>query len=170
MHYITLCCIHATNVAVEMQQCIPFVEFSHVCTYKESVRTAQKMVLPIVIQQCISLVLFTNVELRVSDSNVKCIYFFSLSVRYFFPILSKLGFSQQMLTKIINIKFHANLSIKLQLFIQILLHVLATIYSHLWGASLYTKRYVWHTRNFVNCKWQHIQYIPDTITTTVCNI
>jgi len=78
---------------MEMQQCIPFAEFSRVCTYKESFRTAQKMVLPIVMQQCISLVLFTDVELHVSDSNVKCVYFFSLSVRYFCPILSKLGFT-----------------------------------------------------------------------------
>jgi hypothetical protein len=117
MYYVTFCCVHTTNVAMEMQHCIPFAEFSHVCTYKESVRTAQKMVLPIVMQQWTSLVLFTNVELHVSDSNVKCIYFFSLSIRYFCSILSKLGFSQQMFTKII-IKFNANLSIKLQLSIQ----------------------------------------------------
>ena len=51
MYYITLCCIHATNVAMEIQQCIPFAEFSHVCTYKESVHTLQKMVLPIAMKQ-----------------------------------------------------------------------------------------------------------------------
>jgi hypothetical protein len=117
MYYITLWGIHATNVAMEVQQSFPFAEFSYVCTYKESVCTAQKMVLPIVMQQCISFVLFTNVELYVSGSNVKFIKIL-LCVRYFCPVLSKLGFSQQMFIKIINIKFHANLSIKLQLSIQ----------------------------------------------------